>query len=147
MSDQHSSHPLPENISREELQSALFVSLVMQQANMAMIFLGKLPHPESGKTECDLEAAQLFIDNLEMLEAKTKGNLTAQEQGMLKQNLMSLRMAFVAVVEMQPSQAAAPVDAPASGAPAESSDQPSAGSPSPQGDAASDARKKFVKKY
>lgn len=147
MSDQHSSHPLPENISREELQSALFVSLVMQQANMAMIFLGKLPHPESGKTECDLEAAQLFIDNLEMLEAKTKGNLTAQEQGMLKQNLMSLRMAFVAVVEKQPSQAAAPVDAPASGAPTESFDQPSGGSPSPQGDAASDARKKFVKKY
>jgi hypothetical protein len=84
---------------REEMQSALFAQLVMQQSNLAMLLLGKLPHPESGKTMRDLDGAKLFIDQLEMLEAKTKGNLTQHEEAWLKQNLMSLRLAFVEAVE------------------------------------------------
>ena len=79
----------------EEMHSALFAYLVMQQANMAMMLLGKTPHPETGQTIRDLESAKLFIDQLEMLEAKTKGNLNAEESKLLKQNLMALRLAFV----------------------------------------------------
>jgi hypothetical protein len=84
------------NIS--ETASALFAQLVIQQANMAMMLLGKVPHPETGQTMKDPEAARLFIDQLEMLEAKTKGNLTKEELGLLKQSLMSLRLAFVDAV-------------------------------------------------
>ena len=69
----------------EEMHSALFAYLVMQQANMAMMLLGKTPHPETGQTVQDLESAKLFIDQLEMLEAKTKGNLNAEESKLLKQ--------------------------------------------------------------
>src|SRR6266404_4064129 len=90
--------------SRADIQSALFAQLVMQQANMAMMLLGKVPHPESGQTIKDVEAAQLFIDQMEMLEAKTKGNLTKEESGLLKQSLMSLRMAFVEAVASPHSQ-------------------------------------------
>ena len=78
-----------------DLQSARFAQLVMQQANMAFMLLGKVPHPESGKTVRDLDAARMFIDQLEMLEAKTKGNLSRDEQQLLQQTLMSLRMSFV----------------------------------------------------
>ena len=85
--------------SPEEMHSALFAQLVLQQANMAALLLGKTPHPETGKTMRDLEAARLFIDHLEMLEVKTKGNLTKEEDALLKQNLMSLRLAFVEAVE------------------------------------------------
>src|SRR6185437_2781085 len=86
-------------ISREEMMSALFAQLVVQQSNMAMLLMGKVPHPQTGQTVRDIEAARLFIDQLEMLEAKTKGNLTKDEDQLLKQSLMSLRMAFVESVE------------------------------------------------
>src|SRR5215475_11661144 len=49
----------------EEIQSALFAQLVMQQSNMALMLLGKVAHPESGQTYKDVEAARLFIDQLE----------------------------------------------------------------------------------
>ena len=86
--------------NREEMQSVLFTQMVMQQSNLAMMLLGKLPHPESGQTLRDLDGAKLFIDQLETLEAKTRGNLTKHEEALLKQSLMSLRLAFVEAVEM-----------------------------------------------
>ena len=79
--------------------SSMFASLVMQNANMALIFLGQAPHPQTGKTSQDLENARYFIDQLEILEVKTKGNLSKQEASFLNQSLTSLRMAFVEAVE------------------------------------------------
>ena len=90
-------------VSREEMNTALFANLVIQQANMAMMLLGKMPHPESGELMKDLEAARLFIDQLEMIESKTKGNLNKQEEGLLRQSLMNLRMAFVEVADEKPA--------------------------------------------
>src|SRR5215467_9839329 len=92
--------------SREEMFSALFAQLVMQQANMAMMLLGKMAHPETGKVMKDIDAARLFIDQLEMLEVKTKGNLSKEESSLLKQSLMSLRLGFVEAVESPKPQAA-----------------------------------------
>jgi len=115
--------------------SALFAQLVMQQANMAMMLLGKMPHPETGQVIKDIEAAQLFIGQLEMLEAKTKGNLTKEEAGVLKQSLMALRMAFVEAVESPQAQ----------------SESKPAASPEPAQPASSpteeEHHKKFSKKY
>src|SRR5437867_2677959 len=105
MNDTELSEATPPEAGSEEMRSALFAHLVIQQANMAMMLLGKVAHPETGKTIRDLEAAKLFIDQLEMLEAKTKGNLSKEEAAMLKQNLMGLRMAFVEAVESSPAQA------------------------------------------
>ena len=85
--------------SREDMMSALFAQMVMQQSNLALMLLGKAPHPESGQTIRDLDGAKLFIDQLEMLEVKTRGNLTKPEEAFLKQSLMSLRLAFVEAVE------------------------------------------------
>lgn len=120
-----------------EMQTALFAQLVMQQSNMALMLLGKVPHPETGQVVQDLEAARLFIDQLEMLEAKTKGNLNKDEAGLLKQSLMSLRLAFVQAVENPPAKADA--------APAAKENAPSAptATPPPQ----EESHKKFSKKY
>jgi hypothetical protein len=99
---------------RDEMMSALFAHLVVQQANMAMMLMGKTPHPETGQTMRDLEAAKLFVDMLEMLDLKTKGNLSPQEQQMLKQTLMTVRMAFVeAASESQEKEPAKPAEKPA----------------------------------
>lgn len=123
-----------EELSRDELLSVLFAEMVVQQTNMAMIFLGQAPHPQTGKKEQNLETARLFIDQLEMLEVKTKGNLTKEEDTLLKQSLSHLRLAFVEAVnqqkkgEPQKSTEAAPCSEPAQAAEEE-------------------PRKRFTKKY
>ena len=100
----------------EQKMAAMFASLVMQNTNMAVIFLGLAPNPQTGKTVQDLDNARYFIDQLEMLEVKTKGNLDAQESAILKQSLTNLRMAFVEAVNHP--QPAAPEAAPAPAEPA-----------------------------
>src|SRR6187431_674547 len=95
-------------VSREEYLSSVFATMVMQLTNMAAMFMGKVPNPENNQMVVDLDAAQIFIDQLEMLEAKTKGNLDAEEQNILKQGLTMVRMAFVEAVESGQKQATQP---------------------------------------
>jgi uncharacterized membrane protein len=131
------------------MRSALFAHLVMQQSSMAMMLMGKTAHPETGQVVRDLDAAKLFIDLLEMLEFKTKGNLDPEEAALLKQSLMSLRMAFVEAVDASPPP-------PAESRP-EKGSRPSGGAPSAKpNDAAvppspspgeEEHHKKFTKKY
>lgn len=143
MSDSQTVNEPVTDPSREDMHSALFAQLVMQQANMAMMLLGKVPHPESGQAIKDLEAAQLFIDQLDMLESKTKGNLTKEEAGLLKQSLMNLRLAFVEAVEApQPqSEPERPDKAPSTQA------GPSGGPAPSAAEEEEEHRKKFSKKY
>jgi hypothetical protein len=129
--------------TRDEMMTALFAHLVMQQSNMAMMLMGKAPHPETGKPVRDLESAKLFIDLLEMLEAKTKGNLTKEEQSLLKQTLMAVRMGFVEAVESAPAQPEANPPQPAE--PQKSADAEKATETPPA--AQEESHKKFTKKY
>ncbi len=93
----------------------------------------------------------MFIDQLEMLEAKTKGNLNKQEEGLLKQALAALHMAFVEAVDA-PAVQQQPPPRPKDAAPA---NQPSAPEAKPAAPAAppaetqssDESRKKFTKKY
>ena len=135
--EQTSPNPEPAG-GRDDMMSALFAQLVMQQANMAMLLLGKVPHPETGKVVKDIDAARLFIDQLEMLEAKTRGNLTKEESTLLKQSLMSLRLGFVEAVEA-PSAPQSPAD--------KESAKPAAPTPETPAAESDEHRKKFSKKY
>lgn len=128
--------------------SALFAQLVMQQANMAMMLLGKVAHPESGKVVKDLDAARLFIDELEMLEAKTKGNLTKDESNLLKQSLMSLRLAYVEAVEEPGSKPASGSSQTSSEPAATTPEKPATPSGTPEASPSEEEhKKKFSKKY
>ena len=75
--------------------SQKFIEFVMMQAQQASLFLGRIPNPQSGQSEVLLEPAKLFIDHLEMIREKTRGNLTAQEAEILNSVLTDLQMAFV----------------------------------------------------
>ena len=129
-------------VSREEYLSSVFATMFMQLTNMAAMFMGKVPNPENNQMVVDLDAAQIFIDQLEMLEAKTKGNLDAEEQNILKQGLTMVRMAFVEAVDSGQKQAAQP----APSAPPSSSPSPTAPT-TPAATDEGDVRKKFTKKY
>ncbi len=147
MNDPHDSDNIPESGSPEERRSALFAHMVMQQSSMAMMLMGKAAHPETGKVVCDLEAARFFIDQLEMLEFKTKGNLNQEEAALLKQSLMSLRMAFVESADSAPApHESRKPGSPAAGAtPSPGPNNPSKGPSTSPGE--EENRKKFTKKY
>jgi len=132
-----------------DAMTALFANLVMQQSNLALMLLGKVAEPESGTVVRDLEAARMFIDQLEMLEAKTQGNLSKEEGAMLKQTLTHLRLAFVEAVEApSPQTKAAPKAEPSRTETAQAAAPEKAGAVEGASAAAEEEhRKKFVKKY
>ena len=75
-----------------------FPAFVLSLAHTAAVHFGDVPDPVTGQTaETNLPAAQQMIDILALLEAKTRGNLTAEERQLLEQLLYELRLRFVEV--------------------------------------------------
>jgi hypothetical protein len=81
------------------LPPATFEVLVSMFSTQAMVGLGILPNPASGKPQAVPNLAKHFIDLLGMLETKTAGNLEAHEQALLDSSLHQLRMAYVQVMK------------------------------------------------
>ena len=127
-----------ENFSEAEYRKAMFMHLVMSISQSALMHMGKLVNPSSGKSEVNLEAAQSSIDMLETLEIKSRGNLDTEEAAMMKQALTALQMNFVETAGV-PAAAAAAAPAPTS----EITPPPSA----PPADEPAEDKKKFHKKY
>ena len=75
--------------------AALFLQLLLGLQRAAMVALGKLMNPMSGKIERNLEAARNTIDTLAAIEARTHGNLESDEQRVLTQVLTELRMNYL----------------------------------------------------
>ena len=73
-----------------------FAAFVLSLAHTAAVHFGDIPDPVSGEqSEANLPAAQQMIDILALIEAKTRGNLTAEERQLLEQILYELRLRFV----------------------------------------------------
>jgi hypothetical protein len=72
-----------------------FAMLVGTFSTQAMVALGMLPNPMTGKLEPQLDLARYLIDLLDLMEHKTKGNLNRAEQLFLDDTLHQLRMAYV----------------------------------------------------
>ncbi len=79
-----------------QLPPASFEMLVTTLATEAMIGMGQVPHPMTGKIHADASQARYAIDMLEMLAEKTRGNLTSGEDRGMRDLMHQLRMAFVA---------------------------------------------------
>jgi hypothetical protein len=76
-------------------QEQHFTQLLYLFYSSAMVSLGKLKNPATDKIERNLEQAKQSIDILEMLKAKTKGNLSDSESRMLENFLTDLRLNYV----------------------------------------------------
>jgi hypothetical protein len=127
----------------QDSMSVRFENMVVQHTNMTLMLLGRMPHPESGQTFRDIEGAKLLIDQLEMLEFKTRGNLDAREDKLLKQSLTSLRMAFVDAIDRRADEPAPPP----SSAPAQEARPADTTAATPPSAPEDESRKKFTKKY
>jgi hypothetical protein len=133
--------------------SQRFIEFVMMQAQNAALFLGQIPNPQTGQGEVNLELAKMFIDQLGMIQEKTRGNLTNEEAAVLRNTLSNLQMAFVEVSQQTrgesgttsppptPAEPPPPAEPSATSAPPE----PESATVTPQ--AESESRKKFTKSY
>ena len=74
---------------------ASFTVLISMLFSQAMAMLGQMPDPSSGETTINKPFAKHYIDTLEMLQEKTKGNLDDEETSMLSEALHALRMMYV----------------------------------------------------
>src|SRR4030095_3247076 len=141
--------------------SQRFIEFVMMHAQNAALFLGQIPNPKTGEGEVNLELAKMFIDQLAMIQEKTRGNLTNEESTVLRNALSNLQMAYVEVAREAPKGAAQPHPeravpahaalrrAAAASQPAEqtstSTQEPSA--PISSTESETESKKKFTKSY
>ncbi len=136
--------------------SQRFIEFVMMHAQNAALFLGQIPNPQTGEGEVNLELAKMFIDQLAMIQEKTRGNLTTEEATVLKNAIANLQMAFVEVsqsggVGKPAPKSFGPPPAPVSEATSPdaplSSQSESSGPPPVAPASESESRKKFTKSY
>jgi len=72
-----------------------FGTFLVGLSTQALMLLGDIPDPQTGKPERDLVGAQQLIDIIGMLEQKTRGNLDREEAQLVKSMLYELRMKYV----------------------------------------------------
>src|SRR5262245_19803449 len=129
-----------------------FIEFVMMHAQNAALFLGQIPNPKTGEAEVNLDLARMFIDQLEMIQEKTRGNLTNEETIVLRNALSNLQMAFVeasgsarppAAPETSTHRAEGPQSVPSEPASSGSEESP----PVASSELESESRKKFTKSY
>ena len=78
------------------LPKVTFSTFVMSLASSALVHLGEVPNPETGKTERNEELARHTIDVLSMIDEKIRAGLSDEEGRLLRDVLYELRMKFVA---------------------------------------------------
>lgn len=81
----HPDHPLP----------VTFSSFVISLGSSSLMLMGEQLDPRQAALPVNLPQAKEIIDLLSVLEEKTKGNLTSEEQTVLRDMLYALRMKYV----------------------------------------------------
>ena len=75
-----------------------FNSLIFSLSSSALFHLGEIADPQTGEKKKDLPLARHAIDTIDMLEEKTKGNLTEEEARFIENVLTDLRWRYVKAV-------------------------------------------------
>ena len=74
---------------------ASFEMLLTTLATEALVALGQVPHPVTGKMQAHRNQAKFLIDTVDVLRQKTAGNLTNSEQQVIDSLLHQMRLVFV----------------------------------------------------
>lgn len=85
----------PESREEAPLPEMNFSNFIFSLSTSALIQLGEIPDPVTNKPNKNLPMAKQTIDILGMLQDKTRGNLTADEESLIKNILYDLRMRYV----------------------------------------------------
>ena len=109
MEEKEECKPCPDGQVRRDgkcvMPEVTFTAFVMSMNTSALFHLGEISDPASGEKQTDLVLAQHTIDTLAILEQKTRGNLTDDEQDLLKHVLYDLKMRYVRAASQSPPEA------------------------------------------
>jgi hypothetical protein len=72
-----------------------FSTFIVSLSTEVLFHLGEIAHPGTGERQKNLPLAKHAIDTLAMIQERTKGNLTEEEQKLLEGMLYDLRMCFI----------------------------------------------------
>ncbi len=86
------------NENHEELPSINFPTFIMSLSTQALMHLGEIDNPVTGKAEKDVAVAKQTIDIIAMLSEKSAGNLDETEEQLVREILYNLRMRYVEAV-------------------------------------------------
>jgi len=84
---------------QEPLPEINFSTFIISLSTQALMHLGEIANPISGKVDADVPAAKQMIDLLAMLKEKTTGNLNPNEERLMQDILFDLRMKYVEAVK------------------------------------------------
>jgi hypothetical protein len=84
-----------EQVKESQLPEMNFPTFIMSMNASALVHLGVIEDPATGKKESNLLLAKQTIDILTMIEEKTRGNLTEDEEKMLQSILYDLKIIYV----------------------------------------------------
>ena len=99
---------MEETLAQEEAQQlppVNFTSFLADLVTTAQLYLEGIRNPETEEVIVNLGLVKRIIDTIEMLEEKTKGNLTAPEANFLANTLYELRMGYVRAINNQEAAA------------------------------------------
>jgi len=82
-----------------QLPEINFATFIFSLSSSALFHFGEIEDPTSGQKTKNLPMAKHTIDILAMLEEKTKGNLTSDEEQLFKNILYDLRMRYIKETE------------------------------------------------
>jgi hypothetical protein len=82
-----------------DLPAIDFQTFVLSLCHSVLVHLGDAPNPVDGSPRVNLPLARQTIDLLDLLQEKTRNNLTGEEERTLGQALYDLRMRYVEVLE------------------------------------------------
>jgi hypothetical protein len=97
--ESHSQPPSDAEAQHEPLPEINFSTFVISLSTQALMHLGEIASPLSGKVETDLPVAKQMIDIIGMLQQKTRGNLDSGENRLIEDILFDLRMKYVEAVK------------------------------------------------
>jgi hypothetical protein len=85
--------------AQEALPAINFSTFIISLSTQALMHLGEIADPQSGKVNKDIPVAKQLIDIIGMLKDKTKGNLDGGEDRLTEDILYDLRMKYVEAVK------------------------------------------------
>ena len=84
-----------DRVSDQKMPSVDFSTFIMSLCTSALVQMGDMPDPETGKRMKDLPLARQTIDMIDMLKKKTAGNLEEEEEKLINSLIHELKIAYV----------------------------------------------------
>ena len=87
---------------KRRFKEGAFASFIFSLGRSAFVHLGEEPDPVTGEMKVSLPLAKETIDIISLLEEKTRGNLTQDEEQLIKNILYALRIRYVEMASKRP---------------------------------------------